>query len=146
MTNYRSYILLLSLNLIFLFSYSQGVDTKDDLIKKVESVIKEIDSTSGRFEYKKRLSNRKLVINGWIGKTNKSFRQEIKYYKSGLKKEETKFYSNEPAGKILIMYAIRINDNFHYIEYYEDVKENNNILKKEVLIDNRFYQNTQTIK
>ncbi|GEM_PF-6366901 len=149
MKNYGILLFILSFNLIIVTSYSQESDKKSILIKKVETELKEFDSTARNFDYSKRLASRKIVVKGWVGKTNKSFEQQIKYYRNGLKKEDIKIYTNASGVKTILMHVVKINDKFHYVEYYETIKEKENGLEKkykEVMIDNRLYQKNLSIE
>lgn len=133
------------LTLSSLMTYSQNDSKINAFIEKINQELKGVDSTARLVEYKESISKRKISINGWIGKKYTSYKQSIKYYRGGMKKDILKIYIVNASEKFVAITIIRINDKIHLIEFYNTARDkfNNPIkLSKEVLIDNKVYQKT----
>ena len=143
MKKLQIYILAFSFILFSYNGYSQENSKINQFISKVEKNLKELDSSSNITVYKSRRKDKRISINGSFKAEGKSFEQNIKYYRSGLKKEKTVIYYFSSGKKIPIIYIIKFNDNIHYIEYNEIALNDKNVMvniSKEILIDNKYYK------
>lgn len=145
MKYFRFEIVIIFFSLVSMTSYSQNDRKVDAFLTKLGQELKEIDSTARILDYRKSISNRKIIVAGLMGKNGKQFKRKIKYYRNGMKKEKLKIYQGSFSGQILVTYIIKINDNVHFIKHYETSKDKHNTIfkqSKEVLIDNKIYQKT----
>ena len=143
MKKFRTISFLLGFCIIFSTSDAQERDIIRFFLDKVENNLREVDSTTRIINYRKSLSDYKIITKGSLGKDNKSFKHVIKYDERGFKKEKLKIYQSTRDKKILVMYLVKINDKIHFLEYYDTERDSKNkIVKrsKEILIDNRIYQ------
>lgn len=141
MKNFKFCIVLI-FTLICLTSYSQSEGKINEFLEKIEEELKIIDSTTNIVEYRKSISNRNIFVKGIVWKEDKIFKQRIKYYKNGMKKETLKLYKGIISG-VLVTNIIKINDKIHFVKHYETFKNKNNRtvkLSKELLIDQKIYQ------
>lgn len=145
MINFRFNIIFILISLFSMPLYAQNERKIDAFLEKLGQDLKEIDSTARLIDYRKSISNRKIYIEGQMGKKGKQFIQRIKYYRNGLKKEKLKIYQGSISGLVLVTYIVKINDKIHFIKHYETERDKYSIIRKtskEVLIDNKLYQKT----
>jgi len=141
----RLLFIALIFNLIYIPSYSQEEKTVQDFLLKVEKELSQFDSTTIIKHTKINFVNRKIRINGQNNLTKISFKQWIKQFKSGLKKEVIKIYKINPNGNDFLIYKIvKLNDSFYYVKHYETFLDDRIqvILYEELFYDNKCYQKT----
>ena len=140
------YIFALSFILFSFNAKSQEVTKIQKFLKKVEINLQKLDSSSMITICKQRANNRNIFTEGTILKEEKSFKQCIKYYRGGLKKEKIVIYSQSPFRKKLpIISLVKFNDKMHFIQYNEIAKNDKNemvTVSSEILIDSKYYKNT----
>jgi len=149
MKTIRSFFFLLCFSLIAITSFSQNDSINSTFVKKYETLLRELDSSARGLRYKKSITNRRIIMNGGIGETNKSYKQKIKYYKSGAKKEELTIYSFSNGKKIVVLHVLKFNEKIYLVEYFEPLLEKEKGYEKtvkEVLIDGRLYRKTFILK
>jgi hypothetical protein len=144
MKNFRFYLFLLCFAFSGLASYSQ-LDVKAEFVKKIDKQISRIDSMARISRYRNSISNRKVFISGWVVENGLYFKQRVKNFSGGLRKEKIKIYDYSYNNKKLILYAVKINGKYHYVKYYETGRDKDyGIIKlsKEIFIDSRLYKKT----
>jgi hypothetical protein len=130
--------------LIFIFSiqslFSQNISDIQKFSEKMNSYLESI-SKEGQVRSYKIMCIRKIVVKGTIENDNKIFKQEIKIYKSGLKREETHIYGKAMGMKFLIADIIRINETLFYAKYYETkmIKKKNVRMSEESIVNQKIY-------
>lgn len=123
-------------------SFSQEDARIIRLLDKVEVELKRFDTNTIISNTKKFPSNKKVVFKGQNGQY--TFRNVIKYYNGGIKKEKIQILKFNAWGRsVLICTLVKINDQKFYIEYFE-TNEDKALTKKskEVYIANKCYQKT----
>lgn len=118
-------------------------DVIQSLITKVDKEYTSIIQESKKSGLEKFPSNRKFSIEGKNDSLKCFFKQKIKYYKSGLRKERIKLFRRSSLGKVyLVCYIVKINDEIKYVKYYnykEDERKYIKALTREILIDGKYY-------
>ena len=83
MKKFRTISFLLGFCIIFSTSDAQERDIIRFFLDKVENNLREVDSTTRIINYRKSLSDYKIITKGSLGKDNKSFKHVIKYDERG---------------------------------------------------------------
>jgi hypothetical protein len=111
---------LLILLLFAIITQSVFSQEKSELINcknKIDSYLKTV-SYDGEVETYRKIGSRKIIIKGSFQNGGMKFRQKIKIYKSGLKKETVKIYKSF-GHKFLIADIVLINEKPFFAKYYE---------------------------
>ncbi len=136
-------VLLLQFFLTVSLMAQETDDVIQSLITKVDKEYTSIIQESKKSGLEKFASNRKFSIEGKNDSLKCFFKQKIKYFKSGLRKERTKLYRISSLGHAyLVCYMVKINDEVKYIKYYnykEDERKYIKALTREILIDGKYY-------
>lgn len=123
-------------------SFSQEDARISRLIDKVEIELKRFDTNTIISSTKEFPSDKRVVFKGQNGQY--TFRNVIKYYNGGMKKEKIQFFKFNAWGRsVLICTLVKINDQNFYIEFFE-TNDDKVLTKKtrEVYIANKCYQKT----
>jgi hypothetical protein len=105
---------------LFQINHAQNSSQVSGFTNKVESYIGKIAQESEIDRYRA-VCNR-ISLKGNIDNNGKVFRQTIKMYKSGMKKEHTKIYGKSLGIKFLIAEIVRIDNKIFFAKIYETKK------------------------
>lgn len=123
-------------------SFSQEDARINRLLDKVEVELKRFDTNTIISNTNEFPSDKRVVFKGQNGQY--TFRNVIKYYNGGMKKEKIQIFKFNAWGRsVLICMLVKINEQIFYVEYIE-TDENKVLSKKtkEVYIANKCYQKT----
>lgn len=125
-------------------SFSQGSSKIDMFLKKIENTLQKLDSASIVADYQHKRGFRKNTVIGSFKSQGKYFEQTTRFYRGGLKKEQTTVYQNFADKKIPILIIVKFNDKVHLIQYFEVVQNPVVIVvtKDEKLIENQYFRST----
>ncbi len=125
-------------------SFSQGSSKIDLFLKKIESTIQKLDSAAIVADYNHKRGFRKNTIIGSFKSQGKYFEQTTRFYRGGLKKEQTTVYQSFANAKVPVLIIVKFNDKVHLIQYFEVVQNPVVIVvtKDEKLIDNQYFRST----
>lgn len=112
-----------------------------DFIDKTDNYLETISENTTDINIAKGISGRKVKVKGNFDNDTKSFKQTIKYFKNGNKKETitVKYYGT--AKSYFLLRVVLFNDEYFYIKSITYSMENK--IKKvadEELIDGKIYQ------
>ena len=141
----RLLFIALICNLIYIPSYSLEEKTVQDFLLKVEKELSHFDSTTIIKYTKINFANRKIHIYGQNNLAKISFKQRIKQFKSGLKKEVIKIYKINPNGSDFLIYKIvKLNNSIYYVRHFETILGDGIQVRQyeELFYDNKCYQKT----
>lgn len=126
------------LSTIFFNSYSQENNKIQEFITKVDKELIKWDSVSSISSTLAYSNYRKSKIFASSNSPKGLVKKKIKYFRSGLKKEEIKIYlfSKKNGSRTLLCHIVKMNGNPYYVKYY-DIKVDDQgqllTLSKEIL-------------
>ena len=136
-------LLLLTILLITVSekTFAQTDKKIEDFVAGIDSYLTELGNKTSKLYTNSSMNNRKIKISGKFDNDTKIFKQTIKYYKGGLKKEiiEIDFLAERKAKPILRI--VLLNDKYYSIEKITYSDDNyTKKTSKETLIDSKIYK------
>lgn len=130
--------------LCFSVKAQESTDLISNFTSKVDKEYYSILKASQKSIIRKAISNRKYFVEGRSDSLKCSFKQKIRFYKNGLRKEVVKLYRTSNSGNdLLVCQMVKLNDVVKYVVYYEYIHvtgKGTRTVRKETLVDGKIYQ------
>lgn len=138
------FLLLITFYFVIIGKLTAQTNTQiDDFVAKVDNSVFERSKNVSDIYESKGIWNRKIKLHGKFDNKREIFKQKIKYFKSGTKKEIIKVKQLGPYKAHLVLKIILINDEYFFIKNITYSSDNKfEIITKEILIDGRIYIKT----
>lgn len=137
------------LTISFLLCFNIGLKAQNEkiiekFVNKVDNYLADMSKNTSDIFITKKINNRKIKISGKFDNNKNTFKQKIKYFKGGTKKEIIKIKYIGSIKYYTLLTVVLINDKYFYIQKISYSPDN--LVKKiteEKLINGTIYQKTE---
>lgn len=138
------FLLLITFPIVFIGKLTAQTNSQiDDFVAKVDNSVLELSKNASDIYESKGIWNRKIKLHGKFDNKRDIFKQRIKFFKSGTKKEIIKIKQLGSKKAHLLLKIILINDEYFFIKKISYSSDNKfDMITKEVLIDGKIYIKT----
>lgn len=137
--NLKPILPIITLLFLFVIEINAQTDkTIKDFVSSIDSTLVALSEKTSEMDILQR--NRKMRMRGRFENGTRIFKQKIKHYKGGTKKEKIKVRYLAPHKAVTVLKILLINDAYYYIKKQTYSSDHRMVVKEEEFVDGKIYR------